>query len=101
LERTYFMGGGDPGEAVLIDKADYPAISHTAQKTDAPRIGGLGLSGSAVLWASGMGICLGAIGGQFKNLSEEHFRLQGQPSSGTSILRKENGFYQFVCMIAA
>ena len=25
-ERTYFMGGGDPGEAVLIDKADYPAI---------------------------------------------------------------------------
>ena len=101
LERTYFMGGGDPGEAVLIDKADYPAIPHTAQKIDAARIGGLGLSGSAVLWASRMGICLGAAGGQFKNLTEEHFRLQGQPSSGASILRKENGFYQFVCMIAA
>jgi hypothetical protein len=25
LERTYFMGGGDLGEAALIDKADYPA----------------------------------------------------------------------------
>jgi len=100
LERTYFMGGGDPGEAVLIDKANYPAISHTEQKIDAPRIGGLGLSGSAVLWASGMGICLGVTGGQFKNLTEEHFRIQGHPSSGT-ILRKENGFYQFVCTIAA
>ena len=95
------MGGGDPGEAVLIDKADYPAIPYTAQKIDAARIGGLGLSGSAVLWASRMGICLGATGGQFKNLTEEHFRLQGEPSSGASILRKENGFYQFVCMIAA
>jgi len=30
LEGTYFMGGGDPGEAILIDKADYPAIPHTA-----------------------------------------------------------------------
>ena len=48
LERTYFMGGGDPGEAVLIDKTDYPAIPYTAQKIDAARIGGLGLSGSAV-----------------------------------------------------
>ena len=100
-ERTYFMGGGDPGEAVLIDKADYSAIPYTEQKIDAPRIGNLGLSGSAVLWASGMGICLGVAGGQFKNLTEEHFRLQGQPSSGASILRKENKFYQFVCMNTA
>ena len=46
LEGTYFMGGGDPGEAVLIDKADYPAIPYTAQKIDAARIGGLGFSGS-------------------------------------------------------
>ena len=100
LERTYFMGGGDPGEAVLMDKADYPAIPYTEQKIDAPRIGGLGLSGSAVLWASGMGICLGVAGGQFRNLTEEHFRIQGEPSSGASILRKEDGFYQFVCSIA-
>jgi hypothetical protein len=49
LEGAYFMWGGDPGEAVLIDKADYPAIPHTEQKIDAPRIGGLGLSRSAVL----------------------------------------------------
>ena len=100
LERTYFMGGGDPGAAILIDKADYPAISHTAQKIDADRIGGLGLSGSAVFWASRMGICLGAAGGQFKNLTEEHFRIQGQPSSGGSIIRKGEGIYQFVCATA-
>jgi hypothetical protein len=97
--RTYFMGGGDPGEGVLIDKADYPAIPYTEQKIDAPRIGSLGLSGSAVLWASRMGICMGGGGGQFKNLTEEHLRLQGRPSSGVSILRKEIGFYQFVCAL--
>ena len=42
LERTYFMGGGDPGEVALIDKADYPAIPYTAQKIDAARIGDSG-----------------------------------------------------------
>jgi hypothetical protein len=101
LERTYFMGGGDPGEANLIDKADYPAISHTAQKIDADRIGGLGLSGSAVLWASRMGICMGANQGQFKNITEEHFQIQGKPFSGGSIIRKEGGIYQLVCTIGA
>jgi len=95
LEGTYFMGGGDPGEAILIDKADYPAIPHTAQKIDAARIGGLSFSGPAVLWASRMGICMGGNQGQFKNLTDEHFRLQGQSSSGGSILRQENGFYHF------
>ena len=45
LERTYFMGGGEPGEAVLAEKANYPAIPHTAQKIGADRVGGLGLSG--------------------------------------------------------
>ena len=36
LEKTYFMGGGDPGEAVLIGKADYPGIPPTGQKIDVP-----------------------------------------------------------------
>jgi len=27
LEGTYFMGGGDPGEAILSEKADFPALS--------------------------------------------------------------------------
>jgi len=101
LERTYFMGGGDPGEAVLIDKAHYPAIPHTEQKIDAPRIGSLGLSGSAVLWVSGMGIFLGGNQGQFKNITEEHFRIQRKPFSGDSIIRKEDGIYQLVCTIGA
>jgi hypothetical protein len=101
LEKTYFMGGRDPGEAIFFNKADCPAIPNTAQKIDAARIGGLGFSGPAVLWASRMGICMGGNQGQFKNLTEEHFRLQGQPSSGASILRKENKFYQIVCMHTA
>jgi len=101
LERTYFMGGGDPGEAILIDKANYPAIPHTAQKIDAARIGGLGFSGPAVLWASRMGICLGGNQGQFKNLTEEHFQIQRKPSSGGSIIRKKDGIYQLVCTIGA
>ena len=46
------MEGGDPGEVALINKADYPAIPYTAHKIDAVRIGGLELSGEAVLWAS-------------------------------------------------
>jgi hypothetical protein len=58
LERTYFMGGTDPGDAVLVEKAAYPAIPFTAHKIDAPRIGDLGLSDTAVLWASKMGSVL-------------------------------------------
>jgi len=101
MERTYFMGGGDPGEAILIDKADYAAIPHTAQEIDAARIGGLGFSGPAVLWASRMGICLGGNQGQFKNITENYFWIQGKPFSGGSIIRKEDKIYQFVCSIAA
>jgi len=101
LERTYFMGGGDPGEAALIHKADYPAIPCTAQKIDAGKIGGLGLSGFAVLWASRMGICFGGKGGQVKNLTEDHFWVKREHSLGVSIILKENGFYQFVCVIKA
>lgn len=101
LNRTYFMGGKNPGEATLIDKTDYPAIPHTAEKIDAARIGGLGFSGPAVLWASRMGICMGGNQGQFKNLTEEHFQIQGKPFFGGSIIRKEDGIYQLVCTIGA
>ena len=100
LERTYFMGGGDPGEAVLIKKADYPAIPFTAQKIDAARIGDLGLSGLAILWASRQGVCIGANGGQFSNLTRDYFRIQEDSSSGVSFIWKKDGFYQFVCMAA-
>jgi hypothetical protein len=48
-----------------------------------------------------MGICMGGKQGQFKKITEQHFRIQGPPSSGGSIIRKENGIYQFVCSIAA
>ena len=99
LEKTYFLAGGDPGEAALMDKADYPAIPYTAQKIDAERIGGLGLSGSAVLWASTMGICLGANQGQFKNLTEDYYRIRGDIASGASILRKVGDSHQYlVCL---
>jgi len=60
------MGGTDPGEAVPVEKTNYPAIPFTAQRIDAARIGDFGLSGTAVLWASKMGICLGGGGGSSK-----------------------------------
>jgi len=62
-ERTYFMGGGDPGEAVLIDKADYPAIPHTVQKINAPRIGVLGLPDPQFYGCREWGFALGGPGG--------------------------------------
>ena len=95
-ERTYFMAGGDPGEAALMNKADYPAIPYTAQKIEAERIGELGLSGPAILWASRMGICLGASGGQFRNLTEDYYRIQGDLSSGSSLLRKRGDSHQYL-----
>ena len=101
LERTYFMGGGDPGEAVLIDKDDYPAILYTAQKIDAARVGGLGLSGNADLWLFKTGVCMGGGGGQIKNLTENHFRIQEDLDSGAAIVWKVDSSYQFICMIAA
>jgi hypothetical protein len=99
LEKTYFVGGGDPAETVLVKKADYPAIPYTAQKIDASRIGDLGLSDLAILWASRMGICLGASGGQFKNLTEEHFRILEEPYSAAAMIRKAGIFPQFVSML--
>ena len=83
---------GDPAETALMDKANYPATPYTAHKIDAARIGGFELSGQAVLWASRMGICLRANGGEFRNLTEENFRISGEPSSGAAIVRKNVPF---------
>jgi hypothetical protein len=64
LERTYFKGGTDSGEAVLVGRASYPAIPHTAQKIDAARIGDLGLSGTVTLWLPGWGVAWKGEGGR-------------------------------------
>jgi hypothetical protein len=99
LDRTYFMGGGDPGEAVLIGKAGFPETPHTTQKVDAARVGGLGLGGTGVLWASKMGICLGRGGGQFKNLTEDFYRTEGLPVGEASMVREMVGpFNLFACL---
>jgi hypothetical protein len=77
LERTYFMGGKDPGEAILVEKVSYPAIPHTAQKIDAARIGDLGLRGIAVYGLRGWGSFQGETEGRLRTILNTTFGLRG------------------------
>ncbi len=68
--ETFFVGGANPTEFVLQKVATYPAIRGTDVDVDVSKVGGLGLRGVGVMWASSEGICLGTPEGEFINLTE-------------------------------
>jgi hypothetical protein len=97
LHTTWFMGGKDPGEAILMSKANYGAIPGTDVRIDSESIAGMDPGQQVILWSSPLGICLGAPGGQFRNLTRDFYSLAG--NRGAAIVRSQNGYSQYLTSI--
>lgn len=70
-KATYFVDAS----SVRTQVADYPANDNSVVAVDAENVGLDKLSGMVLIWSSPQGICLGAKGGQFINLTREKIQL--------------------------
>jgi len=75
-KATYFLAGRDPKKLERIKVADYPAVMGTDLNVPGHRVaGGQLLQGEIAIWTSHQGICIGGVGGQFFNLTDEKLAL--------------------------
>jgi len=93
--KTYFVAGKEPEHFALREVAPYSVIEGTAQSIDGKYIDSIG---AAAVFATERGVCTGAQGGVFKNLTED--TLAWNPgSNGISLVRRTDGMVHFVAMM--
>ncbi len=92
-----FLGGQGPEDFTYRVVADYGAIEGTAVKPKSAYIGE-GIEGTTVMWASRKGICLGANGGNFKNLTATRYVVPDN-RYGAGLFRLQNGIPQYIASL--
>jgi hypothetical protein len=99
-DRTYFLAGTQPEEMNLREVASYPAIAGTSVLADGShvRIGEETLHGPSALWASPKGICAGASGGVFLNLTEKRIAME-TAHIGAGLFREQGGLRQYLALL--
>ncbi len=92
-----FLGGSGPEDFIYKVVADYGAIEGTAVK---PRSAFLedGIDGTTVMWTSRKGICRGANGGNFKNLTASRYEVPNN-RYGAGLFKLENGIPQYIASL--
>jgi hypothetical protein len=99
--ETVFLSGADPAAFESVTVAPYGAVLGTEREVRNDLISKDGVKGTAVMWASTEGICLGLNGGQFTNLTSERYSLAGTPERGASLFKVRNGTPQFLTTLDA
>lgn len=89
-----FLGGQGPEDFTYKVVADYGAIEGTAIKPKSAYVGD-GIEGTTVMWASRKGICRGANGGAFKNLTAGRYEVPDN-RYGAGFFRLQNGIPQYI-----
>jgi hypothetical protein len=88
-----FLGGLGPEDFTYRVVADYGAIEGTAVKPRSAFIGD-GIAGTTVMWTSRKGICRGANGGSFENLTAGRYEVPDN-RYGAGFFRLRNGLPQY------
>jgi hypothetical protein len=94
-QNTYFMQGATREEFTLRSFASYGCIENSEVKIKDGSKVGEGLTGSIVMWASDGGICIGANGGRFINITDGKFNTPDR-RFGAGLFRDENGLAQYI-----
>ena len=92
-----FFGGPGPEDFTYKVVADYGAIEGTAVKPRSAFVGD-GIEGTTVMWVSRKGICLGANGGRFTNLTAGRYEVT-ENRYGAGYFRLRNGLPQYVATL--
>ena len=97
--HSMFLQGSDPYEdkgLVVKFKRRLGGIKYSGRLVDADTVTSrVPLQGRVAIWSSGAGICLGAAGGYFKNITGDYF----QPTSedpGMSFVRNVRNLDQYI-----
>ena len=100
--ETFWLGMRDAvldgGFTAQVSVAPYPAIPGTVLPIKADLLGIKGLTGNCAIWASARGVCLGAAGGFFMNLTDEKVSYPSG-ARGAAMLREHRGQVHYVFAI--
>lgn len=89
-----FLGGSHPDEFVYKEVADYGAIEGTDVKSKGAFVGDSSIDGKVIFWTSRKGVCLGANGGNFQNLTAGRYEVPGN-RYGAGLFKLQNGLPQY------
>jgi hypothetical protein len=90
---TYFMAGRDADDMALVKLTDANAVpfASTMVEDGSVVVGEDTIRGRAVVWASDEGMCIGADGGVFINLTSRRYRMPSGMADGYAYHRKHAG----------
>lgn len=92
--KTYHVFGTDPMQWAMTEKADYAAIKGTAVLVNPELLPGE-FQEEGWVWLSEKGICIGAAGGSFQNITSTKYGVK--PSTiGTAMLMQRDGHNRYV-----
>lgn len=89
-----WLDGLDPAKWSFVRKADYGAIPGTLAYSPLNHFVP-GSAGTTAVFASTKGLCLGAPGGQFQNLTQDRFNYPAM-DEGAGVIREMGGSIQYV-----
>ncbi len=94
-KSTYFMQGDTREDMVLRPFANYGCLEGSDIKVKDGQKVGEGLTGSVVMWTSEQGICIGASGGRFINITDGKYSVPSR-RFGAGLFRDVDGLAQYI-----
>ena len=101
--KIWFLNGTNPkADMKPTEKADYDVIPRTDRYAAGDRIGPNGMPDEPIFFLSTKGICLGGVGGAFKNLTDRKYApsisLNGV-RTGTGVIMRTDGINRYVATV--
>ena len=101
--KIWFLNGTNPkSDMKPTEKADYDVIPRTDRYAAGDRIGPNGMPDEPIFFLSTKGICLGGVGGAFKNLTDRKYApsisLNGV-RTGTGVIMRTDGINRYVATV--
>lgn len=98
-DKTYWHGGNDIKESVLITKSNTRAVQGTRALGDGQYVGQEGIAGEVQFWLNNNGnVCVGANSGQFQVIKKDKAQYP-EATIGTGVFRRQNGLNQYLGLL--
>ncbi|MCP4257969.1 MAG: hypothetical protein GY774_10640 [Planctomycetes bacterium] len=97
-QATYFIQGATREDQTLRRFAGYGCIEGSDVKIKDGQKVGEGLSGTVIMWTSDGGICIGANGGRFINVTDGRYNTPDK-RYGAGLFRDEGGLAQYISVL--
>lgn len=95
---TIYLQGDDLSRVNFVPKADYGVIPGTLAMVQSDTLGTGTTNGTAHIWASKQGLCIGADNGEYRNLTQERFSYP-VTDRGAGLVRRHRGMNQYVAVL--